>query len=78
MKLITIATLLIADFDVIFTCLSIFAYHQAGGIFYFFNATLLMFLIVYIGGCYFAAKEANHFLERFKEKVQPKRQLNSK
>ena len=56
----------------VFVCagLSVFAYYQAGGIFYLFIATLVMFFLVYAGGCYFAAKEANHFLDRFKEKAR--------
>jgi hypothetical protein len=46
------------------------SYAMAGGIFFIFIAVIGVFTLVYIGGCFIAAKEAHMFLERFKDKVR--------
>jgi len=70
MKLVTLITLLVSDFDMIFTIFSLLSYANAGGIFFLFIGVICFFFCVYIGGCTIAAKEANKFLERFKDKVR--------
>lgn len=51
------------------TVFSIVSYTQAGGIFYLFNGTIGFFFLIYIGGCFVAARESGKFLERFIDKV---------
>mmetsp|Transcript_11793 Transcript_11793/g.30278 ORF Transcript_11793/g.30278 Transcript_11793/m.30278 type:complete len:699 (+) Transcript_11793:122-2218(+) len=70
MKLITLITLLVSDFDMLFTITSLVSYYTAGGIFLLFVAIIGVFFLVYIGGCCFAARESTKFIERFTEKVK--------
>jgi len=70
MKLVTLITLLVSDFDIVFTLFSIISYAQANGVFYLFIAVLMFFTLVYIGGCFIAARESEKFLDRFKDKVR--------
>jgi len=70
MKLVTLITLLVSDFDVVLTLCSIVSYMQAGGVFLLFIGVIGFFFLVYIGGCYIAAKEAYRFMDMFKDKVR--------
>jgi hypothetical protein len=70
MKLVTLVTLLISDFDVVFTIVGMYSYVNASGVFVLFDVLLLLFGLVYIGGCIVAAKESDKFMDRFKDKVR--------
>ena len=70
MKLVTLITLLVSDFDMLFTISSLISYYSAGGIFLLFVGIIGLFFLVYIGGCIMAASESTKFVERFTEKVR--------
>ena len=71
MKLVTLVTLLIADFDIVFTAFSILTFVLVGGgLCLLFAGVIGFFFILYFVFCIIAARESSKFLERFKSKVK--------
>merc|ERR1719446_1238317 len=70
MKLVTLITLLVSDFDVVLTLASIVSYIYAEGVFILFIIVIGFFFGVYVGGCIIAARESGKFMDRFKQKVR--------
>jgi len=70
MKLVTLMTLLVSDFDVVLTLASIVSYIYAEGVFILFIIIIGFFFCIYVGGCIIAARESGKFMDRFKDKVR--------
>lgn len=71
-KLISLLTLLISDFDIVMTLVSMYTYFLAGGEFLFFCGVIGFFFLIYVAACVYAAMESGKFLTRFKDKVKMK------
>ena len=72
MKLVTLIALLVSDFDIVFTWVSMYVYFVTGGLYVFFAAVVGFFQLCYVGACAYAAMEAKKFVQRFQDKVKLK------
>ena len=70
MKLVTLATLLVSDFDIVFTFVTMFAFFQAGGMYMAGIAIIGFFFLLYCAACVYAALESTKFVQRFQDKVK--------
>ena len=70
MKFATLTTLLVSDFDIVFTIFACISFMQSGGLFTMFTIVLVFFFFVYVAFCIVAARESYKFVERFMSKVR--------
>ena len=71
MKLVTLVTLLVSDFDIVFTLFCIILFVMSGNqLALLFAGTLGFFFLIYTAFCCYAASEASKFIDRFKAKVR--------
>ena len=71
-KLVTLITLLVSDFDIVMTLVAMYTYQQAGGVFIYGMGVIGFFFLMYIAACVYAGMESTKFLIRFKDKVRMK------
>lgn len=69
-KLVTLITLLVSDFDILMTLVCLYAYLQAGGVFTMGMGVIGFFVLIYIAACVYAGMESTKFIIRFKDKIR--------
>ena len=70
MKLVTLVTLLVSDFNVVFTWVAMYMFFLRGSIYTYFAGVIGFFFLMYAAGCGYAISEASKFIIRFKDKVK--------